>query len=559
MRVLGWLAASATIGGCYRGADGGNAEGGDAASVDDGGSGSEGGADAGDTGEPGPTDVDVVPPSGMRRLTIDEYDNTLRDLLLDDSRSSDLLLPKDTRNPFDNDYTEQIASQALIEGAHLLAADAATRLMADPAKRDQVIGCVPSQPADTECFGAFLDTFGRRALRRSLTQSERDDYLALLEYATETADFYTAVDTAVRAFLQDPEFLYRIEIGEPVDGQPGVFRLSDWEMGTRLSYFLLGTTPPDWLLDRAAEDGLSDGDEIRAAAQELLADERAQARIARFHALWLGYENLPHAADLSAAMHAETDTLVERVVFTDDLPYSELFTSTQTWIDDLLAEHYGLPLPGAASWVDYGDSGRAGILSHGSFLSVAGKLGDTSPTQRGILIRTRLFCQDIPPPPPEVNTDDEIPTTEDVFCKYDRLAQHRQGGCAGCHDQMDPIGFGLENYDQMGRWRAYEADDPETTPDESTCQIAGDGEIVGVGTFNGPAELGQLMFESGLVEQCVATQLYRFAMGRYALDEYDTAFIGVLRESVATPGFHFADLAVEFVANDAFRFRREEQ
>jgi hypothetical protein len=258
-------------------------------------------------------------------------------------------------------------------------------------------------------------------------------------------------------------------------------------------------------------------------------------------------------------MHAETNKLLEKVVFGEGVPYAQLFTSTETWIDDLLAEQYGLPLPGEAKWVDYGDSGRGGILSHGSFLSVAGKFNDTSPTQRGILIRTRLFCQVIPPPPPDVNTDDAIPTTDEAFCKIDRLAAHRQGGCAGCHDQMDPIGLGLENFDQQGRFRTHEKDNPETTPDESTCEIAGDGEITDVGTFNGPAELGQLMVGSGLVEECVTTQLYRFAMGRYALDEFDREFVSLLVEKAAQPGFNFSDLMVAFVTNDAFRFRREEQ
>jgi len=564
------------LGGCYSGVAGngagegassasaGSADGGSSASAGDGasdGSGSEAGdagsEDAGSDGG-GSAPTHAVAPSGMRRLTIDEYDNTLRDLLLDDSRSSDLLLPKDVRNPFDNDFTEQIPSQALIEGAYLLAADAAGRLLADASKRDQVVGCVPAGPDDAVCFGQFIDAFGRRALRRPLTPIERDTYLALLDYGIETGDFYTAVDTAVRAFLQDPEFLYRVELGEPVAGEPGMFRLDDWEVGTRLSYFLWGSTSPDWLLDRAEEASLTNTEGIRSAALELLADARAQTRIDRFHALWLGYENLPHAADLSMAMRAETDALIKKVVFDDDLPYAELFTATETFLDDKLADHYGLPRPGGSTWVGYGDSGRAGILSHGSFLSVAGKFGDTSPTQRGILIRTRLFCQDIPPPPPDVNVDDEVPTTETVFCKYDRYAAHRQGGCASCHNLTDPIGFGLENYDQQGRYRTHEADDPDTSEDESTCVIAGDGELVGIGSFRGPAELGQLMLDSGLVERCVATQLYRFAMGRYELDQHDLAFIDLLQQNVGTPGFHFADLAVEFVANEAFRFRREQ-
>ena len=517
--------------------------------------------DSSNGGRPGdlPADVATVPPSGMRRLTIDEYDSTLRDILLDDTRSSDLLLPKDVRNPFDNDASEQIPSQALIEGANLLAADAAERLLANPDKRDQVVGCTPSGPNDSACFQSFIKSIGRRVLRRPVTEAEIADYSAFLEFANETSDFYVAVDTALRSLLQEPEFLYRIEIGEPIAGEPGVFRLTQWELGTRLAYFLVGSTPPDWLLDRAAAGQLADSEQILAAAEELLADAHARERLDRFHALWLGYENLPLAEELVTAMRAETRALIDRIVFDDDQSYESLFTSNETFIDDLLAGHYGLSSPGAAAgWVDYGDSGRAGILSHGSFLAVAGKFGDTSPTQRGILIRTRLFCQDLPPPPPNVNTDDAIAAEGDKICKSDRYSVHKQGGCAGCHDQMDPIGFGLENYDQQGRYRSHEADNPETTPDESTCEIEGNGEIVGIGTFHGPAELGQLMLDSGLVERCVVTQLYRFAMGRKELDDNDLAFIELLQQNAAAPGFHMADLMLELVTNDAFRFRREE-
>ncbi len=550
IRRLGLTGLLAT--GCYSGlgADGDGNPAGSGANDDDGGGSATGPDD-------GPEQGAAVPAGGMRRLSTDEYDNTLRDLLLDESGSGSALLPADPRTPFDNDLDQQIASQALIEGAYLLAGDAATRLLGDAARRDQVVGCIPDGAADANCFTQFIDRFGRRALRRPLTDAERTDFLALLDYATEAGDFYVAVDTAIRTFLQEPEFLYRVEVGEPVPAEPGLFRLKDHEVGTRMSYFLLGTTPPDWLLDRADAGELADADGVRGAAVELLKDPRAKARIARFHALWLGYEALPESIELSAAMREESDKLVERVVFEDE-PYSELFLSSSTWIDDYLAEHYGLPLPGTSAWVDYGDSGRAGILSHGSFLSAFPKFGDTSPTQRGILIKTRLFCQEIPPPPPGVSADDKPPATEDAFCKEDVAAVHSQGECGGCHMQMDPIGFGLENYDQTGRYRTHETDNPETPQDESTCEIAGKGSVPGIGEFRGPAELAGLMFESGLVERCVVTQLYRFAMGRAQLDANDTEFIDVLQERAAAPGFHFSDLALEFVAQDGFRFRREE-
>lgn len=410
----------------------------------------------------------------------------------------------------------------------------------------------------------FMARFGRRALRRPLSEDELalllhgengDD--GALDYAVTEGDFYVGVDSFLRTILQDPEFLYRIEIGTPVEGTPGVYKLDDWEVGTRLSYFVLGSGPSDALLDLAAAGQLSSPDEVRAAAQMLLDDPRAVDRVARFHALWLGYAQLGIAGELAVAMVQESKALLQRVVFDDRLPWQQIFTFDETFVDDALATHYGLTPPGSdvPQWVAYGDSGRAGLLSHGTFLSVGAKFDDTSPVQRGKLIRTRLFCQDIPPAPPEVNTD--LPPTGAV-CKEDRYAQHRTGGCAGCHGQMDPVGFGLENYDNQGRFRDHELDNPETPDDESQCVISGNGEIVDVGSFHGPAELGELAISAGLLNRCAVQQLYRYGVGRYELDALDEAFVDHVLQAVGDGEFEFRDLVIEFVSADAFGYRREE-
>ncbi len=550
---------------CYTGLDAGAS--GDDATGGSGGSGSASdGVDttADDTGAPPPEDEGQVGRSGLRRLTANEYDNTLRDLLLGDEPQSALLLPYDKPTPFDNDYTNQIPSKALVEGADLLAADAAGRLLEDPMRRDQVVGCTPSGPGDEGCMREFMARFGRRALRRPLSDEELQLLLhgengndGALDYAVAEGDFYVGVDSFLRTILQDPEFLYRVEIGTPVDGAPGVYKLDDWEVGTRLSYFVVGAGPTEALLDLAAAGQLSSPAQVRAAAEMLLADPRAVDRVARFHALWLGYAQLGIAGELAVAMVQESKALLQRVVFDDRLPWQQIFTFDETYVDDALATHYGLMPPGsdAPQWVAYGSSGRAGLLSHGTFLSVGAKFDDTSPVQRGKLIRTRLFCQDIPPAPPEVNTD--LPPTGAV-CKEDRYAQHRTGGCAGCHGQMDPVGFGLENYDNQGRFRDHELDDPETPDDESQCVISGNGEIIDVGTFHGPAELGELAISAGLLNRCVVQQLYRYGAGRYELDALDEAFVDHVVQAVGEGEFEFRDLVIEFVSTDAFGYRREE-
>jgi hypothetical protein len=511
------------------------------------------GTGSGTTAPPSSATQQLIGRSGMRRLTAAEYDLTLRDLTGDTETQSALVLPEDVRTPFDNDYTNQIASKALIEGAEMLATEAAARVIADPVRRAKVVGCTPNGANDSACFKSFISSFGRRVLRRTLSAAEVDGYAKLQQFAIEKNDFWIGVETVLRAFLQDPQFLYRVEVGTPITGKPGMYRLTPFELATRLSYFIWGSTPSEQLLDLAEAGRLREPSEVRAAAASLLTDTRARKRIARFHAMWLGYEMLPHSPDLAQAMRQESDKLVERVVFEDRGAWQDLLRADETYVDDALATHYGLTPPGSSwpTWVSYGSSGRRGILSHGSFLSNGAKFSDTSPTLRGLAIRTRLFCQTIPDPPPNVATDDPIPKTADALCKYDRYAMHRQGGCADCHNQMDPVGFGLENYDQLGRYRSVE-------PDEPTCAIEGQGELVGIGTFKGPAELADLMIASGELNHCVVTQLYRFASGRFELDETDALFVDVLTKTIGSGDFKFDELLLEFVSSEAFGFRRDE-
>jgi hypothetical protein len=503
-------------------------------------------------------DVTGVGTSGARRLSRNEYDTTLRDLLLDESRSGFAKLPEDVNDPFDNDYTTQQPSGVLVEAAETLAGEAAARLLADPAKRDQVVGCTPTAPDDAACLRSFVTHFGRLALRRPLTTEEIDQLLTFGEFALEGNDFYIAVGMVVSTLLQHPEFLYRVEIGRPVSGRPGLYRLTDHEVGTRLSYFIWGSTPDDALLDLADARKLSTPEAVRAAATRLLADPRARARVDRFHALWLGYHQLPHSADLTTAMRTETGALIDRVVFDERRPWTDVFTSDETYVDATLAELYGLPAPAEGfAWTPYpaGTGERRGILAHGSFLSVAGKFGDTSPTQRGKLIRERLLCESIPPPPPNVNVD-QPPESPTSTCKYDRYEAHRaNGSCSGCHSQMDPVGFGLENFDQTGRFRTHDNGD-------TSCTIAGDGLLFGLGEggtplpFHGPGELAAVLVESGRLEQCLVTQVYRFAVGHREA-EADAPYLAALAGAFATT-HRFDDLILELVTAEQFGYRQEE-
>jgi hypothetical protein len=519
-----------------------------------------------DPSEPGGGDADgptaevlsQIGVSGARRLTATEYDATVELLLGVTGVDSELMLPEDLRSPFDNDYTEQKVSEALINSVELLAGQLAAEVIADASLRSKIVPCEPSGPADEACFRDFVASFGRRALRRPLAEEEIDRFVtALFGQASVTGDFWAAVDSALRAFLQHPEMLYRIEVGTPVDGEAGIARLTDWELAARLSFFLWGTTTPDWLLDQVEAGGLADTDGVRAAVDGLMADERALARLARFHSMWMGYEKLPHEAELSQAMQQETEELLRRVLFEEQSPWVDLLRAEETYLTPALASHYGLPEPSETGWVPYGDSGRRGLLSQGSFLSAVAKFDDTSPVQRGLLIRTRLFCQEISLPPPElmVNTDEPPEGPDPNACKDEQYVMWKTDGCKTCHSLLEPVGFGLENYDSAGRYREVEPGKPE-------CAIDGSGKLEGVGEFTGPAELSDLMIEAGQIDACVAKQLYRFVVGRFELDEFDKTLVDAMVEAAQTGSADgelvFLNLVYDIATSDAYRHRREE-
>jgi hypothetical protein len=248
-------------------------------------------------------------------------------------------------------------------------------------------------------------------------------------------------------------------------------------------------------------------------------------------------------------MKAETDALIKRVLFDEAAPWQELLRFPETFADDGLAKHYGLPTGGAARWIAYGSLPRRGLLSHASFLSIGAKVDDTSPTLRGKAIRTRLMCEDVPPPPPDVDTD--LPPAATTPCKEDRYRAHATGGCAVCHQLMDPLGLALENFDQTGKYRTTEVKNP-------ACVIKGVGELPGLGSFRGPAELGELLVKSGKMSRCVATQMVRYATGHTQFDANDELLAGIFRERTVSD-FRFTDLLLDLVSSEAFRHRKEER
>ncbi len=510
----------------------------------------------GPSGPSGPTaPASMAAVSGLHRLSVREYDNVLRDLLGDSTRPSAGVMPDDRRMPFDNDYTVQEPSNALVVGLNIVAREAVDRLMTDVPRRDMVVGCKPAAATDATCFRSFITRVGRLAFRRSLLPAEIMKFESLAALGTEGGDFYLGVKLALNAFLQNGNLVYRVERGTPVAGNAGLFKLVGTEVASRMSFFLWGSMPDDALLSVAEKGDLNSADGVRTAALRLLKDPRAQALTDSFHALWMGYETLTVGGTLAAAARAETAALMGRVIFTERLPWRDLFTFGEAFVNDTLARQYAMPLPGQATgkWAVPTDAKRRGLLGQLSFLTIGGSVADTSPTLRGKAIRNKLLCQEVPPPPVMVDVA-EFAKKNPTDCKDVRYAAHRADpGCAACHGLMDPIGFGLENFDMQGRSR-------KTEPGKPTCEIKGAGEVMGMGAFSGPAELGSLLAKSGELEPCLVKQIYTFASGRSQLDANDSMVIDQMTKSIQDKKatLRLDDLMVEVVSSEAFRHRREE-
>lgn len=495
------------------------------------------------------SEADALGPTGLRRLTVHELAQTLKLVAhLHDAEAAELVsvLPADGATPFDNEYALQEPSGPLVEGMLSIAERTAELVLTDPDRRAAVLGCTPSGPGDEACLRDFAARLGRLVLRRPLETEELDAYAAFIAEAEAESDFDVAAAMVIEALLLDARFLYRVEIGEPVPGDPELVRLDDFELASRLSFLLWGSGPDDELLDRARAGGLTSRTDVYDAVLALVNDQRGLDQLQRMHAMWLGYENLAGDPQLGASLRRETDELVERALVQRD--WLSIFTATDTWLDATLSEHYGIPLPnGEPGFVEYPDIRRRGILSHGSFLSIGAKFGDTSPTERGKAIWTRLLCNEMPPPPPDVDTGLPPSGGPADACKTDRYDMRDKPECSSCHAILDSIGFGLENYGPLGEWRTGEPDRPE-------CGISGEGELAGVGEFAGAGALGELLQQTGQLEGCYTRTFYRFAIGREP-DDRDQTMVDALTE-VFEADDDVVGMLLQFAASEGFRHRR---
>ena len=414
---------------------------------------------------PGAIDSGISP---LRRLTSEQYRNSVRDLLgLAETVPATALPP-------DENIAEKFTSNVVrpVQGADLdryadvagqLAKKAVTNLA-------MLVPCAPAQ-GNPACAKTFITSFGRRAFRRPLEPIEVE---RLEKVYTAGGGFENGIRLVIEAVLQSPKFLYLIEPA-PADASGKIVALDRWSMATRLSYFLWNSTPDNALLDAAEKNELATPDQIVAQAKRLTADGRFRDTIHTFHEAWLdlgalqGADKNPMAFPvwneaLKTAMAEESRRFIEFVMKDGDGKLETLLSGKFTFLSGPLYAIYGLQPPAGAAanaWtkVDLPAGQRAGILTQPGLMAALAREDRTSFVRRGAMVREGLFCQDVPPPPPGVNDSEaEIPATASA---KERAEQHRRSpDCASCHNLFDPIGFAFENFDAVGRYRTMDGTKP---------------------------------------------------------------------------------------------------
>jgi len=535
---------------CYQGK-------GEAPEQDDsgGGSGDESAGEDGSAGDDAAAceEAGMPAPAFMRRLAHGEYRNTVEDLLGEGLPAVTVGFPSEpVVLGYDNNREAISISDVLVERYRDAAEAYAAAVVDDAARRQAVVGC---DAAEDGCLDGFVRSFGRRAYRRPLEDDEVEALVSLGESAM-AADPEPELGTRIvlEAMLQSPSFLYRVELGVPDPDDAAARVLTGYELATRLSYLVLASTPTDALLDAAEAGALDDADGRQAALEALLDDPRAPARLARFYAQWLDLVELPAVArapedypqwsdSLRASMEEEAHHLVRaHLLGGGDL--LDMLVDDRAWVDAELAGLYGVPAPGEgfAEVQLAPEHERAGLLTTAAILTVTGREGVTTPIRRGKFMREALLCHTMPPPPPDIPM---VPAPEAGQSERERLEQHRQDpACAGCHDLLEPLGFGLSRYDAIGALR---------TVDDAGQPISGEGSFDGKAPdFDGAAELSAALHEDPDVSACVVRQVHRYAYGRSETEADDCA-IDELRAEFEASGRSFEALLVALVRSDAFR------
>ncbi len=428
----------------------------------------------------------------------------------------------------------------------------------DTPSRQAIFSCTPdSVLAEEPCARQILEDLAYQAYRQPVSERAMDTLLAFYRDGRELRDFDTGIQYALARILVDPMFIFRFET-EPEGINAGEnYALQPYELASRLSFFIWSSIPDEELLASAKSGALADSKVQEQQIQRMLRDPRADALVKNFAASWLSLRQLnsvnPTAQDfdgsLQVAMRRETELLLESIIL-EDRPVIELLTADYSFVNERLAQHYGIPNIRGSHFrkVNLAGTGRHGLLGHGSILTITSAPNRTSPVIRGAWIMENLLGTPPPPPPPgvETNLEETAQAGEAPTTLRQRLEQHRiDPACASCHNMMDPIGFALENFDAIGKFRNQTAGVPVNT--SATFWDGTD--------FNGPDGLFDvLMARSDLFVENFIEKLMTYALGR-KVEYYDMPSVREVVRQAEKDDFRFSALVQEIALSDAFTRR----
>ena len=494
----------------------------------------------------------------MRRLNRSEFNNTVRDLtglpltLADDFPSDDV------GNGFDNIGDVLTIPPILLE-KYLAAAHAiATAITDDPAARKKAFPLTPQQPDDLEEVVAVarknVSDFARRAWRRPLAASEVDRLMELMKGAWDAdATEVEIMQTAITAILASPNFVYRVEEDEAAQYIDGVRSLNDHELASRLSYFLWSSMPDQRLFELAQQSKLHTAEQLEAEVDRMLEDPKSMALVENFAGQWLQLRDLQRLSPdptlyasfdekLRRSMRRETELLFASIM-QENRSLLDLLNADYTYVDERLAEHYGMEgITGDEFQRVELTGNRRGVLMHASVLLLTSNPTRTSPVKRGKWVLDNLLAEAPPPPPP--NVPELAGAGEALGTLRQQMEQHRADpNCAVCHVKMDAVGFGLENFDGIGKWR--ETDGRE--------RIDPSGSLPGGKTFSGPVELVEILAEEKKSEfvRCATTKMLTYALGR-GLNVSDRCTINTIVANLSNQDYRFVPLVKLIVTSQPF-------
>ncbi|HUS07861.1 MAG TPA: DUF1592 domain-containing protein [Bryobacteraceae bacterium] len=433
----------------------------------------------------------------------------------------------------------------------------------DTPSRRRIFVCTPSSGAQEDsCANRILSNLARRAYRRPVTESDLRVPLKFYKEARATDGFEAGIEMALRSVLVSPEFLFHVEQDPSGAAANTAYRLSDLELASRLSFFLWSSIPDEELLNAAAQRTLKTPAVLERQVRRMLADPRSGVLVSNFAQQWLYLRNLASITpdmrlfpdfddNLRQAFRRETELFFESIM-REDRSVLDLLRANYTFVNERLAKHYKIPNVYGSRFrrVTFdGENVRGGLLRHGSILTVTSYATRTSPVIRGKWILENLLGTPPPPPPPAVPALSENHAGGKTLTMRERLAEHRANpACAGCHQLMDPVGFSLENYDAVGRWRTAEGSAP----------IDASGGLPDGSKFEGVSGLEQaLLKRPELFAATLTEKLLTYALGR-GMEYYDAPAVRKIVSASQARDYKFSSFILGIVNSTPFQMRRSQ-